>query len=136
MIIIIKHILAKTTKQDIAVFLNPIIKGGLLQKSGQILGISILAQRNTRTQVMQYHSLVKIEPDTVAKRVVSRLNGKVMRGKRVSVSEYHKRSWRNDPRLNKDNIFNKWLDNKRSHERRVKHTLLKPEELHVDSQAK
>lgn len=73
MVIILKHIHAKTTRQNIKDFLASELKGSLLNKSGQIHNIYILTQRNIRTREIQYHGLVEIVPDSVAKRLLESL---------------------------------------------------------------
>lgn len=99
MVIILKHIHAKTTRQNIKDFLASELKGGLLSKSGQIQNIYILTQRNIRTREMQYHGLVEILPDSVAERIIKKLNAKMIINKRVAISEYKIRDWHNDPRV-------------------------------------
>ncbi len=102
MMLILKNIPAKTKKQDIKDFIEPAVKGGWLNKTGLIKSISILPLKNSRTRIIHYHGLIEILPDMVAERVIRKLNRKVMAGKFVSVSEYKKRSLRNDSRYRKN----------------------------------
>ena len=104
MMLILKNIPAKTKKQDIKDFIEPAVKGGWLNKTGLIKSISILPLKNSRTRIIHYHGLIEILPDMVAERVIRKLNRKVMAGKFVSVSEYKKRSLRNDSRYRKNNL--------------------------------
>ncbi len=99
MIIILKNIPAKTTKQDLQNFLMPAVKGGWFDKKGRIVDISILVQRNLRTRVIAYYGLVTIVPDIVCERVIKKMNCKSLLGKHIALAEYKKRDIKNDPRL-------------------------------------
>lgn len=130
MIIILKHIPAKTTKQQIKEFLAPELKGGWLSKSGQIVNMTSLTQRNIRTREVQHHVLVEVLPDVVAERVIKHLNGKLMTTKRVAVCEYKTRNWHNDPRVT-NNRRKKRLDDRRVCDRREHYEEVVEEELSV-----
>jgi predicted lipoprotein len=104
MLIILKNIPTKTRKQDIANFIMPVVKGGWLRKGGQIKNISILAQKNMRTRIIQYHGLVDILPDEVAEKVIKKLHRKALIGKHIAVCEYRIRNVRNDRRFNQANV--------------------------------
>ena len=117
MMIILKNISAKASKQDIKEFLSPAVKGGWLSKGGQIEKVSILLQKNRSTHLLHYHGLAEVSPESVAKRVIKKLNRKPLLGKRVAVSEYKVRSPYNDPRL-KRTITLRWIDDRRVHDRR------------------
>jgi hypothetical protein len=124
MIIILKNIPDTTRKQDIEGFIKPVVKGGLLRKSGTIEKISILALKDTRTNKIKYHGLVTLAPDSVAHRVIKKLNRKPINGKRIAICEYHIRRWQNDPRINnKDQI--RVINDKRLHDRRHWHKEVK-----------
>jgi hypothetical protein len=101
MIIILKNIPAKIQKQDIKNFIMPIVKGGWFSKRGQINSIVILAQKNIRTHIIEYHCLVGIHPNVVAERVIKKLHRKIIAGKYIAISEYKIRDWHNDKRLGK-----------------------------------
>jgi hypothetical protein len=131
MIIILKNISAKASKQDIKAFLSPTVKGGLFSKSGQIEKISILLQKNLRTRLIHYHGLAEITPEIVAKRVIKKLNRKLLLGKRIVVSEYKIRSQYNDPRL-KRTITLRWIDDRRVHDRREDHEEIFLEDVRVE----
>ncbi len=113
MVIILKHIHAKTTRQNIKDFLASELKGGFLRRSGQIQSIYLLSQRNIRTREVQYHGLVEILPDSVAERVVRKLNAKMIINKRVAINEYKIRDWHNDPRIININVRPKPRKNER-----------------------
>lgn len=100
MIIILKKIPANTNNMQIKEFIKPALKGGVFSKSGRIDNISFLVKKNIKTQHVEYHALVTIMPDSVARRVIKKLNGKRINGKHIVVNEYRHRSWHNDPRIN------------------------------------
>lgn len=56
--------------------------------------------------VPEYHAIVKVEPDSVGKRIIDRLNRKLCDGKPVNVCEYHVRYRTNDRREAMSNIKN------------------------------
>jgi hypothetical protein len=124
MIIILKNISTTTREQDIEGFMKPAIKGGLLRKSGYIEKISILALKDTRTDKIKYHGLVTVTPDSVADRVIKKLNKKPLNGKRITVCEHKVRRWQNDPRINNKNQIQAFRD-KRVGDRRLWHKEVK-----------
>jgi hypothetical protein len=109
MIVFLRRIPANTRE--------PVLKGGLLQKSGHIKNIKILIFKETQTKLLEYHCLVDIDPDAVANRVIKKLNRKAFKGKHITVREYFHRSWHNDPRVNMHEL-NEELVNKRQGDRR------------------
>jgi hypothetical protein len=131
MIIILKNIPAKTKKQDIKNFITPAVNGSWLSKRGEIQNISMLSRKNICTHDIQYHSLVDIVPDSVAKRVIKKLNRKFIVGKCIAVCEYKLRNWHNDPRIIRNT--NKRLNNRRSTDRRDKYKEVVSEELTITS---
>lgn len=102
--IILKNIPAKTQRKDIKDFLEPTVKGGWLNKTGEIKSISILQLKSTRTRTINYHGLVEIHPDSVAERVIRKLHKKVMSGKFVAISEYKIRNQHKGLKNIKNNI--------------------------------
>ncbi len=117
MIIILRRISENTEKQEIVDFLDPILKGGLLKKSGHIEHIKLLILRDPNKNTIEYHGLVTIDSDSAAQRVIKKLNRKQFRNRNIIVREYFYRSWHNDPRVN----MHEWNDefkNKRKGSRR------------------
>lgn len=115
MIIILKKIPAHTRSQEIEDFVRPAIKGGLFSKSGRIESISILVQQDAQTHEIEYHGLVRIMPDDIAKRAIKKLNRKRLNGRHIAVFEYQHRRWQNDRRIRNQN---EELRNKRLSDRR------------------
>lgn len=99
MIIILKRIPEITKKRDIAEFLKPALKGKFFQKTGAIESIKIVLLQDSRTNEFEYHGLVSLDSDEVTVRVIKKLNRKIFLDKYIAISEYHSRSWENDPRI-------------------------------------
>jgi hypothetical protein len=114
MVIILKHVPSKISKQDIENFLTPTIVGGWLRRGGQIEKAFILLQKEKRTNSVQHHVLVEVYPDFVAKRVIKKLHRQSIAGKRIEVCEYKVRNWHNDSRINHNYAKTaQWLKNNR-----------------------
>lgn len=130
--IILKKISVKTKTQDIKDFIAPAIKGSWLSRNGQIKTIVILTQRNIRTRVIHHHVLVEIIPNSVAERVIKKLNMKILVGKYIAVCEYKLRSWHNDPRMNHSYASTyKRLKNKRVADRRDQYEEVISEDISI-----
>lgn len=98
MIVFIKNIPSDTVRSQIVDFVKPAVKRGLFRKSGAITDVTFLKLRDKRINLMEYHALVSIEPETAALRAIKKLHGQTLNGKRMTVRQYHKRSWHNDKR--------------------------------------
>ena len=72
MIVFLRRIPADTKKQEIIAYIKPFLKGRLLQKSGRIEGVKILVLKETQTNTIEYHGLVTIDSDDVARRVIKK----------------------------------------------------------------
>jgi len=99
MTIILKRIPEQTKKRDIAEFFEPALKGKFFQKSGSIESIKILVLQDSITKELEYHGLVSFNTEEVASRITKKFNRKFFLGKYIAISEYHQRSWENDPRV-------------------------------------
>jgi len=113
MIIILANIPDNTGNQEIEDFIR------LAVKDAFIANISIMAQKNTQTHDLQFHGLVTIIPDSVAKEVIKKLNGNKINGRHVDIHEYQARYWHNDPRISEDQF--KELSINRQGDRRSRH---------------
>ena len=105
MILFLRNISAQTRHSDIVAFIEPAMKVILFGKKGTIERIKILHLKNSRTNISEFHGLVTIEPDVVAKRVLKRLNRKKFLDKHIVVRQYYQRDWHNDSRLNHDSFI-------------------------------
>ena len=119
MIVFLRRIPANTSTHEITSFIQPAIKGGLLARSGRIDNIKIVRIKDAERNTLEYHGLVRIEPDAAAARAIKTLNRKAINGKNIAVREYHTRNWHNDPRLkNQGNL--KFADRRKGERRRRK----------------
>lgn len=98
MIVLFKNIPDNSYYNDISNLVEPVIKGNLLTKSGQINSIEIIALQEINKTELEFQALANIEPDAVAQRVIKKLHGLYLRGQRMVVRQYFIRSWRNDKR--------------------------------------
>jgi hypothetical protein len=98
MIVLFKNIPENSYHNDISNFVEPVVKGGLLSKRGHVNNIEIIALQEINTESLEFQALANIEPDVVAYRVIKKLHGVFIRGRRIVVREYFLRSWKNDKR--------------------------------------
>lgn len=120
MIIFLRRIPGNTKKHEIIDFINPILKGGLFQKSGHIEQIKILVLKNTQNNILEFHGLVTIDSEQVGKRIIKKLNRKYFKDKPIAVREYHHRTWHNDPRINMHEQNEELVNRRRSDRRRAR----------------
>lgn len=106
MIIILKNIPANTQTKEIEEFIWPAVKGGFFCKGGKIESIQIKGQRDLQLNLVEFHALVRIEPDAVAMRVIKKLNRKLFKGKHTAIDEFHHRDWHNDRRTDAQQTVN------------------------------
>lgn len=116
MMLILKKLDDKIAVADIEAFLEPALQGGFLKKTGRIEGIKIQMYLNTDTNIVEYHALVTVGPDSVGKRVIRMLNRKACHGKLINVVEYQFRHRDNDRRQ----TFTPAIQNRRKLDRRRK----------------
>lgn len=121
--IILVRIPSDTTHNDISDFLSGTLKGGLFDRTGIIEKIEILNLYDEKTNTIEYHGVIRIEPDIAAQRVIKKLNRKAINGKHIVVREYQLRNWHRDQRLRPPpprSIFS----NRRNADRRRSHLLV------------
>ncbi len=117
MILILKRISETTRIPDIEDFLEPVLKGGFLKKTGHIGSLRIQMVRQSDRIHPEYQALVDVEPDTVARRVIKLLNRKRLNGKHINIAEFHIRHFSKDRRKGKYRP----LHDRRTADRRRKH---------------
>ncbi len=117
--IILKRIPEKTKKRDIDNFLAPILKGTFFQKSGAVESIKILILHDPKTNEVEWHGLVSFDSEKIALRVIKKLNRKYFLGKYIAISEYHRRSWENDRRVNSQDWGSPEESNRKKDRRRI-----------------
>ena len=100
MIIFIKNAPANTSINDLYEFVEPALKRTFPFKSGLILKAEILALKDKRTNELEFHGIMQIEPEKASHRAIRKLKGKKLKNKLVLVREYISRDWHNDRRIN------------------------------------
>jgi hypothetical protein len=120
MIIILTNISDTTDKQDIEGFIRPFVN------NGRIENIAIMAQKDIKTHDLQYHTLVTIMPDSVAKEAVKKIKWTEikLKGRDVAIREYQSRSCQNDPRSRKEQAGR--LNDQRQSDRRRQYSGIFP----------
>lgn len=120
MILFLRKIPANTKFGELADFVAPALKGGLLRKSGRIVKVEILALHDTRLNVHEFHGLVTVEPDSAGLRAIKLLKGRRFKDKLIVVRQYFHRSWHNDPRQSHKR-FNIDVEKRKTDRRRGKY---------------
>ncbi len=116
MIVFLQRIPQEARIEDIIDFIQPVLKGGMFKKSGQIAKIEIVILKDSVANKMEYHAQVTIEPDAVAGRVIAQLNRKPILGKHIAVREFVYRLWKNDRRISPVGVPS--VDERRKKDRR------------------
>lgn len=109
MIVILRKIPPETMYEDIIEFVEPALKAKWFSKDGFIEEVKILAINDNDEKTVEHHALIRINPDSSAKKVIKLLNRKPILDKRITVREYRYRSWQNDPRGNLNKRLGKIL---------------------------
>jgi hypothetical protein len=91
-----------------------------LVKNCQIVSISILAQKNYSTSIFEFHGLVTITPDAIAKNVIEKLMNNQINGRYSDVHEYQDRCQHSDRIANKN--YPKGLSDNRCSDRRKQYS--------------
>jgi hypothetical protein len=89
--LLIPRITDVTTHKDIMAFANRVLeKWFRLPFSSQprIVSCKIMPVTNSMG-VVQRHGLINVTPDDAALRIIRKLNGEYLKGKRVGVKRYH-----------------------------------------------
>jgi hypothetical protein len=99
MIIFIRNIPGDAKREEIIEFVKPAMKGGFFRAKGIISDVKIMALKNINNNLIEYHALVIMAPESAALRVIKKLHGQHFKNKRTSVRQYHTRRWQNDKRM-------------------------------------
>lgn len=116
MLVFFRRLPTGARKADIENFIASTVKGGLFSRSGEIKRITIIVRRNPQLNMTDYHGVVAIEPDSVAERVIKKLNRTRFNGNYIEVRQYYIRKVANDPR--RKNGASQVQDSRRQRERR------------------
>jgi hypothetical protein len=98
MILFFKDIPNNTIDKEIATFVQPVIKGGLLGSRSKITRIDVIALKEMKSNLVEFHALVSIEPEKSALKVIKTLNGQPFKGQAITVRKYYIRNRGNDKR--------------------------------------
>jgi len=118
MIVILRKLPPETLYQDIIEFIEPTLKAKWFSKQGVVEDVKILIIKDSNNGKTEHHGLIRINPDSSAKKVIKLLNRKPILGTRVGVQEYRYRSWHNDPRANLNKRLGKILRRRKGSRRR------------------
>jgi len=114
MIIILVNLSENMDEHQIEELIKPLVK------DCQIVKISILAQKNRKTSIFEFHGLVTIIPDSVARNIIEELINNKINNKYSDVREYQERYGHNDQRVNSNHL--KGLNDSRCSDRRRKYS--------------
>jgi len=120
MMLIIDGLSERVREPDIQDFITPVLKGGLLSKSGTASNIKIVGLEDPETKARQYYATVILNLEPVAKRVIKKLNSKILMGHHVAIRQFHVRSWHNDPRESGNTINTDVLSQRKADRRHLK----------------
>lgn len=115
--IFLKQIPIGTNKRDILEFIAAAIKGGFFSKRSRVTSMLIMEQRNPQHNTMDYHAIVTIEPDSIAERIIQKMNQQTFKGKSIEVRRYYTRDPATDPRK-RNHILEEVPESRRRKERR------------------
>ena len=116
MILLIRNIPRDTYYKEMKALVEPVVKGGLLQKTGDLKSLEIIALQEENVVSLEFQALLNVEPETVAARILKQLHGTFLRGHRIMVREYVVRNPLNDRR--KQSVVDPNFQEKRDHEDR------------------
>ena len=107
MLLFFRNIPANTRTSDFHKLIKPAMGNAVFSafNKGRIVNVKIVRLLDSNTKILEYHGLVRIEPDKVAQKVIKRLNRKSFKGVRINVREYRSRSWHNDRRTKMSNTL-------------------------------
>lgn len=114
----LRRIPANTHHREIADFIKPALQRGWLRKSGQILNIDVLVLHDVRSEVIEYHGLVKLDSDWAVNKAVDELKNRRLNGRFVLVRPYFHRNWDNDPRQGQSKLDSDLFMERRKADRR------------------
>jgi len=110
MYMIVKNLPKSINIDALADGLQPLLKGGLFHKKGQIKAIKMIALVNKERRIIERHALVRLCSESARLRLIKAFNGSEYKKllqigddssncpKELTASNYVVRSWRNDRR--------------------------------------
>ena len=88
--LLIPRITQSTKRRDLKEFVNRVLENWFrlpFSAQPQILSCRILSITDSMG-VIQRHGLINVTPDDAARRIIQKLNGKYLDGKRVGIKKY------------------------------------------------
>jgi hypothetical protein len=84
----------------------------------RVVATDILTIIDKATKEAEFHGLVTLEPDSIAEKMINRLNLRHFKGRRVAVRRYHVRDPHNDRRKRQDEATTLKFKDQRFRDRR------------------
>jgi hypothetical protein len=124
--IFIRRLPEGTTRRDIQDFVLPALKPRWRlfgsRTAGKLSKVAILRIHDSNTGTVEFHGLIRIEPAMEGLAVIHRLNGTLLKSKRVEVRKYYRRSAARDRRRLEGESLPAHIQEQRKRDRR-RHTL-------------
>ncbi|PPD32051.1 MAG: hypothetical protein CTY19_11850 [Methylomonas sp.] len=96
MFIIVKHIHAGITIDDLEQFVRPVLQGRWWQKPAELKAIRIIGLVDKSGMLVEQHGLMRITPYTEKHRLIKALYNREIALHTFPVAEYMLRHWSND----------------------------------------
>lgn len=100
--IFIRRIPSSASPPDVVSFLERLTQPHWYmpwRTDGQITDCKILKIQDPQEDSIEFHALAQVEPDAAALQVLSRLNGRKLKGRIVEVRRWHERSAASEQRV-------------------------------------
>jgi hypothetical protein len=94
--IIVKHIHAGISIDDLEQFVRPVLSGRWWQKPAELKAIRIIGLVDKSSMLVERHGLMRVTPHTEKNRVIKSLNNREIAVHKFPVAEYRLRHWSND----------------------------------------
>lgn len=117
----IRRIPASSSTRELQLFIQdnlPWFWRFRLRGKVRIIATDILTIIDKHTKEAEFHGLVTLEPDSIAEKIIARLNLRHFKGRRVAVRRYHVRDPNNDRRKNQDEATSLKFRDQRLRDRR------------------
>ena len=119
MFVIIKHIESGIDLEDIEKLAFLVPKGWFNRKTGIIKAIKLIGLETSSGNLVERHSLIRLQPDSYKKQLIKTLNSQNLNGVKVLAADYAIRHWSNDPRQDqKISFLSSGQKNRRKNDRR------------------
>lgn len=110
MLVILKYIPQNIETETVEKFIEPLLKGKFWQKNGSLNSLRVIEITDLKNTFTEHHFIATISPDEVGTRIINKLDGQKTFGVVLDVKEYIVRNWRNERRMDSENM-KKWISN-------------------------